>query len=215
MNSRFKSRSTLLYVLGCMLVPAAVSDAHAQDTRLLDRLDPQTAAAVTELVDSARALTLPTEPLVQKALEGESKGASGDAIVDAVRRLIHDLSVARAALGDDVGADALLLAAAVLDAGGTPRHLERLRTHRSREAFASGLAGMVYLMSRGVSAEQSLDHITAMLNARLSEGEFAALQRLVERDLRAGTPAAEAAAVRTRALIRHGQSGSPRGGIRP
>src|SRR5690606_34980992 len=76
--------------LACMLVLAAVSDAHAQDTRLMDRLDPRTAAAATELADSARALTLPTEPLVQEALEGQGKGACGDALIHAGRRLIHD-----------------------------------------------------------------------------------------------------------------------------
>src|SRR5690606_30140938 len=142
--------------------------ALAQDPRLHKRLDPETAAAVAALVDSASTLGLPAEPLVQKALEGQSKGASGDAIVRAVRELIRDLATARDALGDDVGVDALLLAAAALDAGATPAQLERLRPHRSRESFAGGLAGLVYLMSRGVPAEQSLDLIAAMLNARLS-----------------------------------------------
>ena len=189
--------------------------ALAQDARLYKRLDPQTAAAVAALVDSASTIGLPSEPLVQKALEGQSKGASGDAIVRAVRALIRDLSTARDALGNDVGVDALLLAAAALDAGATPTQLERLRPHRSRESFAGGLAGLVYLLSRGVPAEQSLDLIAAMLNARLSAAEFASLQRLVERDMMAGTPPAEAVAVRARALIRHNRSGGLGERVRP
>src|SRR5256886_4596409 len=43
------------------------------------------------LVDSAHTAMLPTEPLVQRALEGATKRASGDAIVAAVRRLAADL----------------------------------------------------------------------------------------------------------------------------
>jgi hypothetical protein len=212
MSTRAISAAALAFAFGLALGPRP---ALAQDARLHKRLDPQTAAAVAALVDSAGTLGLPSEPLVQKALEGQSKGASGDAIVGAVRALIRDLAVARAALGDDVGVDALRLAAAALDAGATPSQLERLRPHRSREAFAGGLAGLVYLISRGVPAEQSLDLIAAMLDARLSAAEFASLQRLVERDMMAGAPPAEAAAVRARALIRHGRPAGPGGGVRP
>lgn len=212
MSTRIGIRFALVCALASVLGLTAATEAHAQDERLQKRLEPQVAAAVATLADSARALDLPTEPLVQKALEGQSKGATGAVIVDAVRALIRDLSTAREALGDDIGVDALRLGAAALDAGGTPSQLERLRPHRSRESFAGGLAGLVYLMSRGVPAEQSLDLISAMLSARLSEAEFASLQRLVERDLMAGTPAAEAATVRARALILHGRPNGPDGG---
>ncbi|HEY8469773.1 MAG TPA: hypothetical protein VIL18_09025 [Longimicrobiales bacterium] len=212
MSTRSIASVALAYVFGLIL---GAGDALAQDARLKKRLDPQTAAAVGALVDSAGALGLPTEPLVQKALEGQSKGASGEAIVGAVRALIRDLATARDALGDDVDVDALRLAAAALAAGATPAQLERLRPHRSREAFAGGLAGLVYLMSRGVPADKSVDLITAMLDARLSAAEFVSLQRLVERDMMAGAPAAEAATVRAQALIRHGRVAGPGGGVRP
>ncbi|HEY8469537.1 MAG TPA: hypothetical protein VIL18_07835 [Longimicrobiales bacterium] len=210
------TRSIASVALACAFgLTLGARHALAQDARLQKRLDPQTAAAVAALVDSAGALGLPAEPLVQKALEGQSKGASGNAIVGAVRALIRDLATARDALGDDVDVDALRLAAAALAAGATPAQLERLRPHRSREAFAGGLAGLVYLMSRGVPAEKSLDLIAAMLDARLSAAEFASLQRLVERDMMAGAPAAEAATVRAQALIRHGRPAGPGGGVRP
>ncbi len=215
MNSRSGIQTVLLCTLSLALGLVATPVAYGQDARLQKRLGPQSAAAVAALVDSARALDLPTEPLVQKALEGHSKGASDEAIVAAVRALIRDLASARAALGDDIDDDVLLIAAAVLDAGGTPSQLGRLRRHRSNEAFGGGLAGLVYLMSRGVPAEQSLDLIGAMLDAKLSEGEFLSLQRLVERDLMSGAPAAEAAAVRARALIRHGRPQGPGSGMRP
>src|SRR5439155_685078 len=68
--------------------------AAAQDPRL-GRLDPGTRPLVAVAIDSARAAGLPTEPLVQRALEGATKGAPGPLIVSAVQRLAADLGRAR------------------------------------------------------------------------------------------------------------------------
>src|SRR2546430_14518124 len=69
------------------------------------------------LVDSAHTAMLPTEPLVQRALEGATKRASGDAIVAAVRRLAADLGHARDALGSTASPAELTAGAAALRAG--------------------------------------------------------------------------------------------------
>jgi hypothetical protein len=66
-----------------------------------------------------------------------------------------------------------------------------------------------------VPAEQSADIVVAMLNARLPGKAFATLQRMVERDLMAGTPAMEAAAVRANALLRLDRPDGAGGGWRP
>src|SRR2546421_195570 len=73
---------------------AAAAAAQQRDSRL-ERLDSTTRPIVAALVDSARAAALPTEPLVQRALEGATKRATGDRIVAAVRRLAPDLDRAR------------------------------------------------------------------------------------------------------------------------
>ena len=83
------------------------------------------------------------------------------------------------------------------------------------EAFTGGLTGMVYLLSRGVEAEQSFDLISSMMEARLSDGAFFSLQQQVERDLMVGTPVSEAATVRANALIRHGPTFRRGGGVQP
>ncbi|MBA3259417.1 MAG: hypothetical protein H0T68_08135 [Gemmatimonadales bacterium] len=83
-----------------LLLPGVLA---AQDQRLAERLDPTTATAVQLLVDSAGQAGLPTEPLVQKALEGSTLGASGDRIHAAVTTLVGQLGRARDALGG--GAD--------------------------------------------------------------------------------------------------------------
>src|SRR2546428_3155761 len=92
--------------------------AAAQIPRL-DRLDPDTRAQVTAVVDWARLAGLPAEPLIQRALEGATKGAPGPRIVTAVRRLSTDLGTARAALGDEASAPELEAGVAALRAGAT------------------------------------------------------------------------------------------------
>src|SRR6266576_2158942 len=76
------------------MVVAGRATAQQADSRL-ERLDAATRPTVAALVDSAHTAMLPTEPLVQRALEGATKRASGDAIVAAVRRLAADLGHAR------------------------------------------------------------------------------------------------------------------------
>lgn len=181
----------------------------AQEDRLVRRLDPGTVAAVLALADSARALSLPTEPVVEKALEGASKGAGSDEIVAAARSLVQDLAAARDVLGPDVPGDALQLGAAALAAGATATELAPLRDHRGERGFQGALAGVVYLLSRGVAPGVSVRIVSSMLEAGLTGPEFTALQRLVEQDVRGGVPSTEAASVRARALIRHGPGVGP------
>ena len=58
----------------------ATAVAQQVDPRLA-RLDSLTRPIVAALVDSARTAALPTEPLVQRALEGATKRATADRIV--------------------------------------------------------------------------------------------------------------------------------------
>ncbi|MGH7527880.1 MAG: hypothetical protein ACREMX_14385, partial [Gemmatimonadales bacterium] len=92
---------SILPTLGlALLVAGSPALLQGQDGRLVERLDSSTAASVQRLVDSAQASGLPTEPLVQKALEGSTLGADGKRIRFAVAGLLRQLSRARDALGD-------------------------------------------------------------------------------------------------------------------
>lgn len=204
-------RSSWATATAVLLLMSAAAGGRAQqqpsaarpDARLVQRLDARTAQVVSGLVTRAQERGLPAEPLVQKALEGASKDASGEAIAGAVASLLTDLGQARDALGPAPTA-VLVLGAAVLDAGVSTAQLAQLRPQHDAKALGGALAGLAYLLSRGVPADGSLAIVQAMLDARLSDVEFASLQRLVEQDVRAGTPATAAAQVRAGALIRHG-----------
>jgi hypothetical protein len=197
-------------VLALLLLAAAWAPLRAQDARLSRRLDAPTARAVAALVDSAHAHAIPAEPLIQKALEGESKGAGGEAITAAVRRLSARLATARQALGAQAADAELVAAAAAMELGADAENLRSVRAQRPQGSLTGPLVGLAFLLQRGVPPKGSVEIVRSMLEARLSDTEFAALQRLVDQDIMAGAPAAAAAEVRARALIQHGPQLRPR-----
>jgi hypothetical protein len=137
-----------------VLLPAT---ATAQDDRLTERLGPPTAHHVQRVVDSARREGLPTEPLVQKALEGGTLGASGERIVAAVEALHTQLARAREALGESASEAELTTAAGALRAGLPPAALRRLQTLRSGRPLVVPIAVLTDLVAEGVPEEQARD----------------------------------------------------------
>ena len=138
-----------------LLALSAPVTAAAQDSRLTERLDTATAASVQQVVDSARRERLPTEPLVQKALEGSTLGASGERIVAAVDALHGQLGRARDALGGEASEAELTAAAGALRAGLPPTSLRRLQSLRSGRPLVVPIAVLTDLVAEGVPAEQA------------------------------------------------------------
>ena len=66
----------------------------AQEPRLTGRLPVAARAQVDSILEAARSGGLPTEPLVDRALEGAAKGAAPRLIVAAVSRLGEELRAA-------------------------------------------------------------------------------------------------------------------------
>lgn len=186
-------------VLGGLLAPIA---ARAQTERLAGRLNERTRVAVAALVDSARAAGVPADPLVNKALEGASKGADGARIVVAVRALAGDLTRARGALGGSATDAELVAGAAALRAGATPAFVERLRGEYPRAPLVVPLAVMADLVARGVPADTAARSVLALARAGVREAELVAFRQSVERDIALGAPAGASAALRVNAAER-------------
>ena len=181
-------------MLAALLLVVQVGVA-AQDPRL-ERLDPETRARVASLVDSARALGLPGEPLIQRALEGAAKGAAGPRIAAAVRRLATDLGTARTALGGGhrTSAPELEAGVAALRAGASPEVLTRLRDAR-RPPLTMALAVLADLVASGVHADSASAVVLAMApTAR--DADLVEFRKAVERDISLGAPPGASAAVR-------------------
>ena len=181
---------TALPLLAAMLV-AGRAAAQQTDPRL-ERLDASTRPMVAALVDSARAATLPGEPLVQRALEGATKRASGDVILAAVRRLAVDLGHARDALGSTASPAELTAGAAALRAGASPTILTELR-HTRREPITMPLAVLADLVASGVPVDSAATAVLA-LAARARDADLVEFRRAVERDIALGAPPAAATA---------------------
>ena len=181
---------TLLPLLAAIVV-AGRTAAQQTDPRL-ERLDAATRAAVAALVDSARRALLPTEPLVQRALEGATKRASGEVIATAVRRRAADLGKARDALGSTASPAELNAGAAALRAGASPTILTQLRQTR-REPLTMPLAVLADLVASGVPVDSAAAAVLA-LAARARDADLVEFRRAVERDIALGAPPAAATA---------------------
>ncbi len=179
-----------LPLLAAILVAGPMA-AQQTDPRL-ERLDAAIRPAVAALVDSARAAMLPTEPLVQRALEGATKHASGDVIVAAVRRLAVDLAHARDALGSTASPAELTAGAAALRAGASPTILAQLRQTR-RQPLTMPLAVLADLVASGVPVDSAAAAVLA-LAARARDADLVEFRRAVERDIALGAPPAAATA---------------------
>ena len=205
------SRSALP-LLAAMLVAGRA--AGQQTDPRLERLDTATRPAVAALVDSAGRALLPTEPLVQRALEGATKRASGELIVAAVRRFAVELGHARDALGSTASPAELSAGAAALRAGASPTVLARLRQAR-REPLTMPLAVLADLVASGVPVDSAAAAVLA-LAARARDADLVEFRRAVERDIALGAPpaaataaAATAADMRVNAGARQQRPGRP------
>ncbi len=178
-----------------LLATLAPFDASAQEARLVGRLPDAIRVQVDGVLDSAGAAGLPAEPLVDRALEGAAKGAAGNLIVSAVRRLWGELRTARDAFGDDASPGELKAGASALRAGATRDDLAQLRALRSDQTLTIAAATLADLVAVGVPADTAVGAVLALAGA-LGDAAYIAFRRNVERDIALGASPEAALGVR-------------------
>lgn len=159
------------------------------DPRLSMRLDSRTRDAVSAIVDSAMKDGVPTEPLIDRALEGASKRADGSLIVNAVRTFARDLRRARTALGPSSSDAEVVAGAHALRSGVKVQELERLRQVRSGQRYALALDVMTYIINRGVPSDTASSVIVGLVLASATDEQISGLRADVEHDIAGGVPA--------------------------
>ncbi len=170
-------RSLLLTALLAAALPLAL---RAQDARLTARLPTGVAGVAQRLADTASHEGLPTEPLIQKALEGESKGADSARIVRAVQALLERMRVARRALPRGTEPE-LVAGAAALRAGASPASLAALRALRPDRSLVVPLSVLADLIAAGITPERAWSSVRDMANTGAADAAFLALRdRLTE-----------------------------------
>lgn len=195
--------AVVLLGLSCLghLGPWRAADAQRGTDVRLARLDSTTRLGVAAVVDSARRTRLPTEPLIDKALEGAQKGADGTRIVSAVRGLYAELRSARAALGAGAATDEINAGASAIHAGMPMRTLTQLRSvsqHAGRARVTLPLTVYTDLIARKVPPAVASDVVLSLARAGLRDGDYAMFQRNVRLDIENGADAATAAQTRAR-----------------
>ncbi len=158
-----------------MLGTATARLLAAQEPRLLARLPAGLATATQRLIDSAASDGLPVEPLIQKALEGGSKGADSARIVQAVQALLERLRVARRSLGGATEPE-LVAAAAALRAGASPATLGALRALRPNQTLVVPLSVLADIIAAGMPPERAWNSVREMASTSAGDAAFLALR---------------------------------------
>ena len=164
----------MVHLTGLLLMLSLVwpSPAVGQDPRLAARLDPETRERVEATIAAARRDGLPVEPLVQKALEGSSKGAAGPRIVAAVEAMLGDLRLAKQALGSEAAASELVAGVAALRAGATPVMVGKMRQLGPAGGVAVPLAVFTDLVADGMAIDAAWRSVTELAEKGGDEEEF-------------------------------------------
>lgn len=178
-------RLGLALAASAAFLAAGWSEAAGQEPRLRGRLAEPYRAQVDAILDSAAAQRLPTEPLVDRALEGITKGADGERIVRAVRRLGRELAAARDALGPRATAAEIVSGASALRAGAAEEDLARLRVLRDRRSVTVAAGTLADLVAVGVPPDTAVAAVLA-LAASVDDAEYVAFRQNVERDIALG-----------------------------
>lgn len=196
-----------------MLTTASLASAQGTSlARLSTTLDSSTRVAVLAIVDSARVARLPSEILINKALEGAGKHADGPRIVAAVRSLAGELSRSRDALGRASRPEEITAGAHALHAGVPAAELGKLRQAAVGRPLTTPLTVLTDLVARGVPATTASSAMITLAHAGLRDADFTAFQRAVRVDIEHGADPAAAVITRTRgATLRRGGSGPSSG----
>ena len=152
--------------------PMALS---AQDPRLTGRFSRETVARITGLLDSASAEELPTEPLILRALEGATKGASDVRILEVLSRLRGALRDARVALGPGAQSADLTVAAAALQAGVSAAKVAELRKWRGGKPLTAPLGAYLDLVARGMPGDAAWSQVSDLAQRRAPDHDYVGL----------------------------------------
>src|SRR5262245_1516173 len=170
------------------------------------RLAPETRAALERLIDSARTVGLPINPLVDKAAEGVLKGADDRRILAAVQSLVRELGIARSLLGSASNTALLTAAASALHAGVSPPDRRRLLASSIGDAdghlLTTALVTLVDLVAKRVPPPAAVSSLAELVSRRVPESQYLSLRSEVEQDILAGRAPDVAIAARTRAHVR-------------
>ena len=219
-----RAKTTLILRLGLLFLgPAAVAAQQGPDLeRLRAQVTPEAYARLTTALEQAEAALVPTEPLVNKALEGVAKRVPEDRILNVVERLRENLVQARAMLeaaGVSAPAPAAIAGVASALERGAPGDAVPATIQAGRGADPTvALHTVADLMGRGLPADAAIEIVVSILQRGGEATDVLALPPALDR-LRARGLSLPDAAQEILQAIRAGQGpaglGIPPVGVPP
>lgn len=173
----------------------------ATDDRIERHVDARVRASVGAVADSLTREGVPTEPLIDYALEGTRKGGNPQVILAGVRKWARELRRSRQLLGPNANDHEVSAGAQAIRAGVDERHLTRIRESRKEQRFASALSTIAYIIPLGVPADTAATVLINVALASASDDEIKTLRDGIERDISGGTPPGMSAVARASGLL--------------
>jgi hypothetical protein len=174
----------LLPVSEIAAAPQAGSAAEAQPPVRFDqtRFDTLTAFALQNLLDSVAAKGIPTGPLINRALEGAARRASGKVILQVVRAHAAALEQAREVLGANAPLDELEAGATALRAGVDMGTLRLVRAERPTGTALIALTVLTDIVQRGVPQSEARNAFTSIARMPGSDAMLNGLRETVAKN---------------------------------
>ena len=223
MMERFVTRISIVravVALALVVVCASgVARAQGAGAASLSQLDGRASASlraqVAAVADSVARAGLPVAPIVDKTLEGISKGASDQRILVAVRGVALELGVARRALGPSSDHE-LVAAVAALRAGSTSDALGQLRKALPGRSLVVPLSVLASLLVDGAPSSSAMVAVVTTARQR-DDATLLAYGQAVSRDIASGvapltamaSPRGSGITLNSVTALRPGTAGSP------
>ncbi len=188
-----------LLAVAALIACFGSSRAGAQEPGRVERaragLPRAAASRLDQILSQAASRGLPTAPLVDKALEGEAKGAPPERILLVIQQLSANLGRARDLLasGTPPAPEDVTAAADALRRGVSERAVRALRAGRGLRSFALPVETLADLHEVGVPDDQGVALLNAWATRRGKDVDLRDLPAAVERLIRSGTIPAQAA----------------------
>jgi hypothetical protein len=149
-----------------------------------DRVPVSVRGPLVALIDSVAATGIPRDPLIDKALEGASKGADARRILAAVRLVSVNLATAQRVLGA-ASTDELVAGAAAIRAGVPANELAEIRRVLPGRSLTVPLSVLSAIVVQGASASDATLAVVAYAKEK-SDASLLAFGRDVARQISAG-----------------------------
>jgi len=207
-----------LVALGFSLAISTAALAQTPLERAKAALPAETGRALEQTIATARARGLPTEPLVDKALEGTAKHAPANLILEAVRRRLDLLARADGALrpfGPPAAGDVTSVADA-LQRGISDDVVKRVRAGaKPDEPVGLAVHTLADLLDRGVPVDVAFDVLSSWREHGANADELRQIPAAVDRLLKDGaTPGAAGRAVAASASAGSARPVAPPGQVK-